>query len=238
MPKIAVLFCLFCLSACTKIYRVEITKFVSEDAVFEKIAEENKKNIVFIVVNKADDVKYTGTGFVVGKSGYILTVAHLFDEGIDKKLIEIKQGDQTLAKGVEDIVINPKYDLALIKIGHQFKTAVRTKARTLRSGEPVFSMGYPFTGWKEFSRKTSLKKSYGRFYLYANEKNSKTGRDMRMQICTTKIAKGASGSPIFDVNGDVIGVISLIQYLGYSYQVYDWSVPIEHYENFLKIFQR
>lgn len=240
MYRIAAYFFLLCLSACARTHHVQMAKFVAEDAVFEKIAKANERNIVFIIVAVSEDKRYTGTAFVVGRNGYLLTNNHMVKAAGDGKIfVKIKNGNRVETRVVKEIVrVLPQYDLALIKIDYQFKTAMRTKARLLKSGEPVFSMGYAHTAVNKFSWKTALKKSFGRFYLYAHAVWPANGFDMQMQLCTTKVAKGASGSPVFDANGDVVGVISMTMPLPNSYQVYDWAVPIRYYERFLKPLQK
>ncbi len=240
MRKIPALLCLFCLAACTRIYhtRTEIVKFVSQDAIFEKIAKKNSANIVLVIASENGGFRSAGTGFVVREDGYILTAAHAVREGTNKNTeVIIKEGDKIVTVKVKNPIANQKYDLALLKIDYRFKTAVRTKARIMKSGETVFTMGYADGLRNKFSHKTALKKSYGRFYIYSPEKNSEDGSDMKMQLHTTKVAQGASGSPVFDANGDVVGVVSKIKPKEFSNQVYDWAVPIRYYELFLKPLQ-
>jgi len=219
---------------------VETVKIVSEDAIFNKIAEENERNIVLVCgLNDDGHVAISQTGFVAGKNGYILTAFHLFANPETKRVvIRIRKGNLIEIRESKGMTPLPQYDMALVKIDYQFETAVRTKARTLRSGEPLFSMGYARVEMSRFSHKTPLKKAYGRFYIYDNEISVPMGRDMRMQLSTLHTTFGASGSPVFDASGNVVGLLSLVQPVERSLQVYTWSAPITYYERFLKIFQK
>ncbi len=241
MPKIAVLFCLFCLSACTKIYRVEVTKIVSEDAIFEKIAGENEPNVVLVcAVDEQKRVRGILTGFVVGKNGYVLTAHHLYLNPNVKEIIVLVKTNNAIKKlKVEDATPLPQYDMVLLKVDHQFATEVKTKARELKSGELLFSMNYAqYLNVLKFSRETPLRRFYGRFNFYVHKKTASASLDATMQLSSLHATSGASGGPVFDRFGNVVGMFSLSMPIDRAFQVYDWSVPIEHYENYLKIFQK
>lgn len=240
MRRITMLFCLFCLSACTRIYRVETVKIVntSADDVFEKIAKENERNIVLLYNTDAGgNIGYLATGFVVGENGYILTVFHFYNHpNAVNTFVKIREKDKVVVKKVQHVWPLPRYDMTLVQIDYRFASKVKTTPRRLNSGERLFSMGHALTSHE--IALSPAKKSYGRFYLYHPVEDQSFGLDVAEQLSSMYSANGASGSPVFDKDGFVVGITNMVRPVTFTGYPFCWSVPMEYYEQFLKPLQR
>ena len=139
--------------------------------------------------------KYNGTGFLVDAKGFLVTNAHVVKNSRNV-FVQNNKGDQFRAFVVK---LDPTKDLAILKIDDDnFKQSsplpygLRKTASDL--AEPIFTLGYP---------KDEIVYSEG--YLSA-----KTGYNGDTLSCQIGIAAnpGNSGGPVFDRNGEVIGILS------------------------------
>lgn len=73
-------------------------------------------------------------------------------------------------------------------------SGLKLRCKQLKQGEPLYTLGYP---------KGHLKAAQGE---YAGRHTRKNGH--RSQIATFHVDSGASGSPVFDENYDVVGVVT------------------------------
>ena len=142
-----------------------------------------------------------GSGFLIDTKGYIITNAHVL-KGNGAIVINSK-GQELNATIIYTDVNN---DLALLKIEDkdykQPKTipyAIRRKITDL--GEEIFTLGYP---------RNDNDIVYGKGYLSAQTGYEGDSNSYQIQISANP---GYSGAPIFNSNGELIGVISTRQKL-------------------------
>ena len=159
------------------------------------------KNAVVIIKSQGG----SGTGFVIGSEGYILTCAHVLPVfGSPTVIYNLKSGRSTLKVSSPATVlkIDDKRDLALIKIKPKGKlTSVRLEQKTKPSmGEAVSIIGHPGLGAKllEYTMTTGIVSNPnqtidGQAYIQTN----------------AAVNPGSSGGPLFNSRGDVIGVVVL-----------------------------
>lgn len=145
------------------------------------------------IIPKGIEVISGGTGFLIDGRGYLVTNAHVLKTNA---VVQNNKGEQFRTK----IVYNdPVSDIAILKIiDANFKPfttipyAIRKSGAEL--GEALFTLGYP--------RNEIV---YNEGYMSA-----KTGFDGDTLSCQIGVAAnhGNSGGPVFNKNGEVIGIIN------------------------------
>ncbi len=146
----------------------------------------------------------SGSGFFVSTSGYIATNYHVIE---DSNFIEIEHTIKGIKHTYEAEVVqtDPYNDLAILKVPNlHVKTLGNIpyymKTRTSDVGTSVFALGYPMA-----------LNGMGKEIKFTDGKvSSKTGfnGDIRTYQTTTPIQGGNSGGPLFDYNGNLIGINS------------------------------
>ena len=148
--------------------------------------------------------KGNGSGFFISSSGYIVTNNHVI-ENANSIEIEYQYKNESYKHIVEVVIRDPANDLAILKIDDpSFKSLspipFNLKTRSSNIGSNVFALGFPkaLSGMGK-----EIKFTDGRI-------SSKTGfnGDIRAYQTTTPIQGGNSGGPLFDFNGNLIGINS------------------------------
>ncbi|HLG38308.1 MAG TPA: serine protease [Chitinophagaceae bacterium] len=157
-------------------------------------------NDVKIDVNKKADApafnpKTAATGFLINGRGFMITNAHVVKNSKNIKVFNTK-GEQFNAFVVR---LDPARDVAIIKIDDaQFKSFTSLpygiSKTTSDIAEPIFTLGFP--------REEIV---YGEGYMSA--KTGFKGDTLSCQI-SVPANPGNSGGPIFNHNGEVIGILS------------------------------
>lgn len=157
-----------------------------------KIDHVDKKNTRPII---STPVRYNGTGFLIDAKGYLVTNAHVVKNS--KNLyIQNNRGEQY---GVKVVKLDLTRDIAILKITDEnYKPGGALPYGIRRSGsdiaEPIYTLGFP--------RNEIV---YGEGYLSA-----KTGYNGDTLSCQIAVAAnpGNSGGPVFNQQGEVIGILS------------------------------
>jgi len=168
-----------------------------------KIKAEYQRSVVYIEVqanqNGGGPVKFTGTGFFVTRSGYIVTACHVIPDARKFSNIEIHvnigSSKVTPFVKVEPIrTCDPTLDVGLLKFpegtGMQFKPIPVGTVDEVPDGATIISLGFPLGD--DLTPHTGT----------LGHKNGVNGRwqtDIKMN-------EGDSGGPVFDQNGTLIGV--------------------------------
>ena len=155
-----------------------------------------------------------GSGFIVSPDGYILTNAHVVDGA---KSVQVKLTDRRefTAKVVGT---DPKSDIALIKIDAANLPVVRIgHSRDIKVGQWVVAVGSPF-GF-ENSVTAGIVSAISR----------SLGGDSYVPFIQTDVAvnPGNSGGPLFDLDGEVIGINSQIYSQTGGYMGLSFAIPID-----------
>ena len=139
--------------------------------------------------------KTGGTSFMIDAKGYLVTNAHVIQGG-RHIAVQNRSGEIFTAKAV---FVDAARDIAILKIDDEnFKSTATIPFAINKSSadlaEPIFTLGYP--------RNEIV---YGQGYLSA-----RTGYNGDTLSCQIEIAanRGNSGSPIFNRNGEVIGILN------------------------------
>lgn len=153
--------------------------------------------------SSSNNEKSTGTGFAISSNGYIVTNHHVIENA---KSVEVKGVNGNFSKklSAEVVVSDEKNDLAIIKINDPNFSSLGTIPYTFRQGiadvgESVFVLGYPMTS----SMGEEIKLTNGII-------SSKTGfkGDISAYQVSVPVQPGNSGGPLFDKNGNILGVVN------------------------------
>ncbi len=174
---------------------VQEVKTIKEDQkkLVDKIENaDNKKNNKPIINTP---VRYNGTGFLIDGKGFLATNAHVVKNS-KNIYVQNNKGEQYHVKLVK---LDIQKDIAILKIDDpEFKSLSSLPYGIRRSvtdiAEPIYTLGFP--------RNEIV---YGEGYLSA--RTDINGDTLSCQI-TVAANPGNSGGPVFNNNGEVIGILS------------------------------
>ncbi|SDC17931.1 DegQ family serine endoprotease [Ruegeria marina] len=139
-----------------------------------------------------------GSGFILDTDGYIVTNNHVV-EGADTVTIRLSDDREFTA---EVIGTDPLTDLALLRIdaGVDLPAVTLGDSDTIRVGEDVVAVGNPF----------GLSSTVTSGIVSAKGRNISDGPYAEFIQTDAAINKGNSGGPLFNMEGEVVGVNSAI----------------------------
>jgi serine protease Do len=154
-----------------------------------------------------------GSGFIVSKDGYVLTNNHVID-GADQIFVRLNDRREFEAKLVGSDVSS---DLALLKIKAKYLPTVDTgNSDKLKVGEWVVAIGSPF-GF-DYSVTAGIVSAKGRSLPNENY----------VPFIQTDVAinPGNSGGPLFNLDGEVVGINSQIYTRSGGFMGLSFAIPI------------
>lgn len=148
--------------------------------------------------------KGNGSGIFIDKSGYILTNAHVIDEA---SYIEVEHivMEEVKSYTAEIIYRNDSLDLAILKIVdsfNEFDELCYSVKTSIDVGTEVFALGFPLA--------LSLMGSEVKFTDGRISARSGYRGDRHYYQSTTPIQPGNSGGPLFDYDGNLVGINTAI----------------------------
>lgn len=146
-----------------------------------------------------DKEKGSGTGFLISENGYVVTNYHVVE---DARKIELYFPTDSITKKYMATVVSTDKtnDIAILKIDSgfiQFANIPYTFSDDYNVSDEVFTIGYP----QPDIMGASYKYTRGEISSLSGIENNTT----MMQI-TTPMQPGNSGGPLFNKNGDVVGI--------------------------------
>ncbi|MFK7996967.1 MAG: DegQ family serine endoprotease [Granulosicoccus sp.] len=156
----------------------------------------------------------TGSGFIISADGYILTNNHVV-ESADQVTVRLHDRRQLTARVIG---ADPRSDVAVLKVEADNLPVVSIgNSDELEVGEWVLAIGSPF-GF-DFSVTAGIVSATGR--ALPNESY--------VPFIQTDVAinPGNSGGPLFNLDGDVIGINSQIYSRTGSFMGLSFAIPIE-----------
>jgi len=155
-----------------------------------------------------------GSGFIVSADGYILTNAHVVADA-DEVTVRTTDRREYPAKVIG---LDRRTDVAVLKIeGKQLPVVKLGDPSKLRPGEWVLAIGSPFTF--ENSVTAGIVSATGR---------AMPGEDLVPFIQTdVAVNPGNSGGPLFNLNGEVVGINSQIYSRSGGYMGLSFAIPID-----------
>lgn len=173
-------------------------KFENTERKVNALKQQVEKDKVQIPKAPATPLKSGGTGFLIDGQGYIITNAHVV-EGSEVVVLQNNKGQEFRASIIH---INHVNDIAILKIKDEdFKIhsalPYSFKKNGAELGEQLFTLGFP--------REEIV---YNEGYMSAL-----TGFNGDTLSCQIGVSAnpGNSGGPVFNRNGEVIGIINTRQ---------------------------
>jgi len=157
-----------------------------------------------------------GSGFVLDSDGYILTNNHVI-EGADEILVRFSDRRELKA---ELIGADPRSDLALLKVDASSLPTVRlATSDDLKVGEWVLAIGSPF-GF-DYSVTAGIVSAKGRSLPTEHNENY-------VPFIQTDVAinPGNSGGPLFNLDGEVVGINSQIYSNSGGFMGVSFAIPV------------
>ena len=160
----------------------------------------------------------TGSGFIISKDGYLLTNNHVV---ADADEITVSLGDRREYQA-EVIGADERSDVALLKIdAEDLPTLDIGKSKDLRVGEWVVAIGSPFQ--LRFSVTSGIVSAKGR--SIPNGSDSTYVPFIQTDVA---INPGNSGGPLFNLDGEVVGINSQIYTRSGGYMGVSFAIPIDY----------
>ncbi|MBT5573252.1 MAG: Do family serine endopeptidase, partial [Nitrosomonadales bacterium] len=156
----------------------------------------------------------TGSGFILESDGYIITNAHVVGEA-DSIIVKLADKREFQAKLLG---IDKRTDVALLKINAKDLQAVKIgNPKNIKVGEWVAAIGSPFG--LENTMTVGVISAKGRALPQENF----------VPFIQTDVAinPGNSGGPLFNTNGEVIGINSQIYSRTGGYMGLSFAIPID-----------
>lgn len=152
---------------------------------------EKLKNSVFVVYTTNNYNTYQGTAFLIESNGLCISNYHIFNSA-NKGIVQNSHGN---IYPIEDIIYSDRVnDLIIFKIAlnNDQITPLKISKSNPRVGEECFTIGNPM----------GLNQTLSKGIISGFRNNEKV-----IQI-TAEITHGSSGGPLFNNNGEVIGITS------------------------------
>lgn len=160
------------------------------------------------------DAQSLGSGFIISEDGYILTNNHVVEDA-NEIIVRLNDRRQMTAElvGADD-----RADLALLKVdGEDMPTVETGESSEIEVGEWVLAIGSPF-GF-EYSVTAGI--------ISAKQRSLPMENYIPFLQTDVAINPGNSGGPLFNLDGEVIGVNSHIYSRSGGFQGISFAIPIE-----------
>ena len=171
-------------------------------SIYEEALESEIRRRQQELDKQAESTEWSGSGFALN-NGYICTNYHVVEGAKSIEILGV-QGDFTISYSAKVIASDKFNDLAILKIDDaDFKEfgTIPYKVKTLMAdvGEEIFVLGYPMTTTMGDEIK-----------LTTGVVSSRTGfqGDVSLYQISAPIQPGNSGGPLFDSQGNLIGIVS------------------------------
>jgi S1-C subfamily serine protease len=155
-----------------------------------------------------------GSGFLISDDGYILTSYHVV-RGADEILVTLSDRRQFVAATVGH---DEESDLALLKVDARDLPVARLgSAQGLKVGEWVVAIGSPF----------GFEHSVTAGIVSAKGRSLRSERFVPFIQTDVAINPGNSGGPLFNLDGEVVGINSQIFSRTGGFQGISFAIPVE-----------
>ena len=157
--------------------------------------------------------KSLGSGFVVDSNGYILTNHHVVEHASS---IKVKLDDGRVL-GAKVVGTDPQTDIAVLKInGSGFSTLKLGNSDQIQVGDWVLAFGSPF----------GLQKTMTAGIISAKGRVIGAGPYDNFLQTDADINPGNSGGPLVNLNGEVVGINTMIASDNGGFQGIGFAIPV------------
>ncbi len=180
------------------------------------------------LLNALGDPIGGGSGVVIDKDGHILTNWHVVQAATGDIQVNLWDGTAAVARVLGS---DPSNDLAVLKIDVDpdiLHPATFGDSDAVRIGEAVFAMGSPFD--QDFSVTAGIISAKGRD-SGANLPGIRSNRNLLQT--DAPINPGNSGGPLFNMNGEVVGINVSINTSSGDFDGLGFSIPSNTVVRFL-----
>lgn len=187
---------------------------IPKDSPFHDFFEKFFKEMPQQSPDREFNARSLGSGFIISADGYVLTSAHVV-EGADEIVVRLTDRRELLATVVGS---DKRSDIALLKVeASDLPYLVPGNPNNLKVGEWVLAIGSPF-GF-ENSATAGIVSAKGRSLPNENY--------IPFIQSDVAINPGNSGGPLFNMNGEVVGINAQIYSRSGGYMGLAFSVPID-----------
>lgn len=165
--------------------------------------------------NEQPQQSAVGSGFIISEDGYLITNNHVVD-GADEILVRLINRQEFYA---EVIGTDEQSDLALLKIdGENLPTVTFADPENIEVGDWVLAIGSPFD--LDYSASVGIVSAIGRSLPNGSGNNY-------VPFIQTDVAinPGNSGGPLFNLDGEVVGVNSQIYTRSGGFMGLSFAIP-------------
>lgn len=156
-----------------------------------------------------------GSGFIISSDGYVLTNAHVVDDADD---VNVRLYDRRVLDA-EVVGTDKPYDIALLKVdADDLPTVSLGDSSTLLPGQWVVAIGSPFNFDHTVTK--GIVSAVGRSFGGHDQ------TDVPFIQTDVPINRGNSGGPLFNMDGQVVGINSQIYSSTGGYEGISFSIPI------------
>jgi|MTBAKSStandDraft_2_1061841.scaffolds.fasta_scaffold01345_12 Do/DeqQ family serine protease len=166
---------------------------------------------------REDKATSIGSGFIISKEGYIVTNSHVVARA-DSIFVRLSDGEKYDA---ELVASDPETDVAVIKIkpNKNFTTVPLGDSEAIEVGDWAIAIGNPF----------GLDRTLTVGVVSAKSREMGAGKFDNFIQTDAAINPGNSGGPLLNINGEVIGINTMI--LGGQAQNLGFAIPINMAKN-------
>ena len=155
-----------------------------------------------------------GSGFIISDDGYVITNYHVI-KGADEVIVKLSDRRQFVA---ELIGSDPRSDIALLKLDATGLPTVKLgSSESVKVGQWVLAIGSPF----------GFDASVTAGIVSAKGRNLPSENYVPFIQTDVAINPGNSGSPLFDLDGHVVGINSQIYTRSGGFMGLSFAIPIE-----------
>ena len=194
----------------------------SDDLALDALYEYCLPSYVAISTITKSGTEGAGSGIVITADGYISTNYHVVEDA--KKITVIASNNKKYeAEYIDGDEIN---DIAVLKVSAKGLTpAILGDSSSVKVGERVMAIGTPYSVSYAGSMTAGHISGVDRQYAVKND-NGTVNKILKLLQTDTSVNPGNSGGPLFNMNGEVIGVVTM-KIAGSNYEGMGFALPID-----------
>lgn len=194
----------------------------SDDLALDALYEYCLPSYVAISTITQSGTEGAGSGIIITADGYISTNYHVVEDA--KKITVITSNNKKYeAEYIDGDEVN---DIAVIKVSAIGLTpAVLGNSNSVKVGERVMAIGTPYSVSYAGSMTAGHISGIDRQYAVKND-NGTVNKILKLLQTDTSVNPGNSGGPLFNMNGEVIGVVTM-KIAGSNYEGMGFALPID-----------